>query len=52
VDDVEREFARLRDANVLFTQEPTRMGPAIVAVCSDTCGNLIQLYQHGGAGAR
>ncbi|RPH56847.1 MAG: VOC family protein, partial [Acidobacteria bacterium] len=30
---------------VMFTQEPTPAGPVIVAVCADTCGNLIQLYQ-------
>ena len=26
-------------------QDPDRMGPVTIAVCSDTCGNLIQLYQ-------
>jgi predicted enzyme related to lactoylglutathione lyase len=46
VSDIEAEFARLRARNVAFTQEPTKMGPVTVAVFSDTCGNLIQLYQH------
>lgn len=45
VHDLENEFKRLQAKDVVFTQAPTRMGPVIVAVCSDTCGNLIQLYQ-------
>jgi glyoxylase I family protein len=46
VDRMDREFARLKELGVVFTQEPTAAGPVIVAVCADTCGNLIQLYQH------
>jgi glyoxylase I family protein len=30
---------------VVFTQEPLQAGPVKIAICSDTCGNLIQLYQ-------
>ena len=45
VDDIEAEARRLKAAGVAFTTEPTRMGPVTIAVCSDTCGNLIQLYQ-------
>ena len=45
MDDLDEEFNRLRGMDVVFTQEPTRMGPITLAVCSDTCGNLIQLYQ-------
>ena len=45
VSDLDAEFARLRKRNVAFTKEPSRMGPVIIAVFSDTCGNLIQLYQ-------
>ena len=45
VDDLETEFKRLQGLDVLFTQGPTKMGPVTIAVCSDTCGNLIQLYQ-------
>ncbi|MGH9310424.1 MAG: VOC family protein [Vicinamibacterales bacterium] len=45
VEDLEREFTRLRGLNVVFTKEPTCMGPVAIAVCADTCGNLIQLYQ-------
>jgi catechol 2,3-dioxygenase-like lactoylglutathione lyase family enzyme len=43
VDDVEREFERLKRRGVRFTQEPTAMGPVTAAVLDDTCGNLIQI---------
>jgi catechol 2,3-dioxygenase-like lactoylglutathione lyase family enzyme len=45
VDDIDKEFERLQEKGVVFTQRPTRAGPVTIAVCSDTCGNLIQLYQ-------
>jgi catechol 2,3-dioxygenase-like lactoylglutathione lyase family enzyme len=45
VGDLEKEFARLRGLGVVFISEPTKMGPVTLAVMSDTCGNLIQLYQ-------
>jgi predicted enzyme related to lactoylglutathione lyase len=45
VDDLDQEYRRLQAVGVAFTQGPTRMGPITIAVCSDTCGNLIQLYQ-------
>ncbi len=43
VDDVRREYERLRAAGVRFTQEPAEMGPVTTAVFDDTCGNLIQI---------
>jgi catechol 2,3-dioxygenase-like lactoylglutathione lyase family enzyme len=43
VDDVRREYERLRAAGVRFTQEPAEMGPVTTAVLDDTCGNLIQI---------
>ncbi|NMM91873.1 bleomycin resistance protein [Rhodococcus sp. SRB_17] len=43
VDDVEAEYARLTNLGVVFTQQPTDIGTAVVAVFDDTCGNLIQL---------
>jgi predicted enzyme related to lactoylglutathione lyase len=43
VDDVEAEHARLTGKGVIFTQPPTDIGTAVVAVFDDTCGNLIQL---------
>ena len=45
VDDIEREYQRLQSLGVAFTQKPTRQGPVTIAICADTCGNLIQLYQ-------
>ena len=47
VADIGAEFARLKALGVAFTREPTRMGPVTIALLSDTCGNLIQLYQPG-----
>jgi catechol 2,3-dioxygenase-like lactoylglutathione lyase family enzyme len=43
VDDVHAEFDRLRGLGVVFTQEPTEMGPVVTAVFDDTCGNLLQI---------
>jgi glyoxylase I family protein len=45
--DLKAEFERLKALGVAFTQEPTRRGPVTIAVLSDTCGNLLQLYQPG-----
>ncbi|MFI6229256.1 VOC family protein [Micromonospora echinospora] len=43
VDDVYAEVERLKGLGVEFTQEATDLGPVVVAVLDDTCGNLIQL---------
>jgi catechol 2,3-dioxygenase-like lactoylglutathione lyase family enzyme len=43
VDDVHKEYERLRGLGVTFTQEPASMGPVTTAVLDDTCGNLIQI---------
>jgi catechol 2,3-dioxygenase-like lactoylglutathione lyase family enzyme len=45
VDDIQKEYARLRELGVEFSMEPTDMGMTTVAVLDDTCGNLIQIYQ-------
>jgi catechol 2,3-dioxygenase-like lactoylglutathione lyase family enzyme len=50
VDDVQRQYERLRGLGVRFTQEPTAMGPVTTAVLDDTCGNLIQIAAQTGAG--
>lgn len=47
VDDVHKEYERLRQLGVVFTQEPMTMGPMTTAVLDDTCGNLIQIAQRG-----
>src|SRR3954470_10826037 len=44
-DDLDAEVARLTARGVVFTQPPTEAGTVRIAVLSDTCGNLIQLYQ-------
>ena len=43
VDDVEAEYVRLSEKGVAFTQPPTDVGPVVMAVLDDTCGNLIQI---------
>jgi len=48
VDDVQAEYDRLTALGETFTQPPTAMGPVIVAVLDDTCGNLLQLAQFTG----
>ena len=45
VADIEGEYKRLGGLGVVFTGEPGQAGPVKIAVFSDTCGNLIQLYQ-------
>lgn len=45
VDDLEKEFRRLRHLGVEFTLKPTDAGPVRMAVFDDTCGNLIQLVE-------
>jgi catechol 2,3-dioxygenase-like lactoylglutathione lyase family enzyme len=42
---IQKEYDRLRALGVVFTREPARMGPVTIAIFSDTCGNLIQLYE-------
>jgi predicted enzyme related to lactoylglutathione lyase len=39
------EVQRLKQKGVVFTMEPTVAGEVTIAIFSDTCGNLIQLYQ-------
>ncbi len=45
VDDIQREYERIRKRGVVFHTEPTKMGEVTIAVFEDRCGNLIQLYQ-------
>jgi predicted enzyme related to lactoylglutathione lyase len=45
VDDIQKEYERLKKLGVAFHTEPTKMGPTTIAVFNDTCGNLIQIYQ-------
>jgi catechol 2,3-dioxygenase-like lactoylglutathione lyase family enzyme len=45
VDDLDKEFERLRDLDVKFTVEPMDAGSVRMAVLDDTCGNLVQLVE-------
>jgi catechol 2,3-dioxygenase-like lactoylglutathione lyase family enzyme len=47
-DDLDAEVGRLQARGVAFTTPPTEQGPVKLAVFADTCGNLIQIYQHLG----
>ena len=49
VNDIHKEYERLKKLGVQFTMEPTNMGMTTAAILNDTCGNLIQLYQVTGA---
>ena len=43
--DIAAEYEKLSARGVAFTMPPTKAGPTTIAVFSDTCGNLIQIYQ-------
>jgi len=45
VEDIQKEYAKLKDLGVVFTKKPTETTGSIIAVLDDTCGNLIQLTQ-------
>jgi predicted enzyme related to lactoylglutathione lyase len=45
VDDIPKEYDRLKKMGVAFKSGPTDAGPSKIAVFEDTCGNLIQISQ-------
>jgi len=45
VDDLQKEYERLKKLGVQFSMEPKEVGPVMIAVLDDTCGNNIQLQQ-------
>ena len=45
VDNIHKEYERLKRLGVAFMMEPTSAGPTTIAVFDDTCGNWIQIYQ-------
>lgn len=47
VDDLRKEYERLKNLGVKFTMEPTNLPGtgATIAVLDDTCGNLIQITE-------
>lgn len=42
---IQSEVQRLKERGVVFTMEPTVAGDVTLAIFSDTCGNLLQIYQ-------
>ena len=44
-EDIQAEFARLKERGVIFQGEPKSMGAIISVVFEDSCGNLINLVQ-------
>lgn len=45
VDDVQKEYERLKAKGVKFKQEPTKTDWGTQAIFDDTCGNYIQIHQ-------
>jgi len=45
VDDIQKEYERLRSKGVMFRKEPTKSDYGTETVFEDTCGNLIQIHQ-------
>ena len=45
VDNVQKEYDRLKKMGVAFKTGPAKAGPAIEAIFEDTCGNFIQISQ-------
>jgi predicted enzyme related to lactoylglutathione lyase len=45
VEDIQKEYERLKKLGVKFTMEPTKVTGSTIAVFDDTCGNLIQITQ-------
>jgi predicted enzyme related to lactoylglutathione lyase len=43
--DLQGEVTRLKEKGVIFTMDPVDAGKVTIAIFSDTCGNLIQIYQ-------
>jgi predicted enzyme related to lactoylglutathione lyase len=46
VDDIQKEYERMKKLGVNFTQEPTKIEPSTFSIFEDTCGNLIQIVQY------
>jgi len=45
VDDLKKEYESLKGLGVEFSMEPKEVGPTMIAVLDDTCGNNIQLLE-------
>ena len=49
VDDIQKEYERMKKVGVKFAQEPTKIETTTIAVFDDTCVNLIQMVQNSPA---
>lgn len=45
VEDIQKEYERLKELGVKFTMQPTKVTRSTIAIFEDTCGNLIQIIQ-------
>lgn len=45
VEDIQKEYERLRGQGVVFWEEPIRTEWGVQVLFEDTCGNLIQMHQ-------
>lgn len=45
VEDMEKEFEKLKESDVVFKKPPTKTKWGTEALFDDTCGNFIQLHQ-------
>jgi predicted enzyme related to lactoylglutathione lyase len=43
VDNVQREYDRMKPLGAEFTMPPTKVTGSTIAMLNDTCGNLIQI---------
>lgn len=45
VDDIQKDYEKLKESGVRFTMQPTKVTGSTIAVFDDSCGNLIQINQ-------
>lgn len=45
VEDITKEYERLKVLGVQFTMPPTKVTKSTIAILNDTCGNLIQIVE-------
>jgi predicted enzyme related to lactoylglutathione lyase len=45
VDDIQKEYVRLKTLSVEFSMEPMKVTGSTITMFNDTCGNLIQIVQ-------
>jgi predicted enzyme related to lactoylglutathione lyase len=49
VDNIQKEYERIKKMGVKFSQEPTKLEKTTIAIFDDTCGNFIQIVQNSSA---